>query len=66
MHDRDVTDDQPEPSDARVFDRLLGAGWSIERIQRHLAAGRLRVDGESATDPYRPPPPPAQIVLNTP
>jgi len=58
-----VTDEQPEPADVRVFDRLLAAGLSIERIEQHLTAGRVRVDGELVTDPYLPVPPQARIVL---
>jgi hypothetical protein len=44
-----VTDDQPAASDVRVFDRMLAAGMSIERIEQHLAAGRVRLDGECVT-----------------
>ena len=36
-----------------VFDRLVGAGLSQERIEQHLAAGRVRVDGELVTHPRR-------------
>jgi hypothetical protein len=32
-----------------VFDRLVGAGLSQERIEQHLTAGRVRVDGERVT-----------------
>ena len=61
MHDGPVTDERPEiPT---VFDRLVGAGLSQERIEQHLAAGRVRVDGEPVTDPDRPAPPPARVVL---
>ena len=56
MHDDDVTDDESESGDARVFDRLLAAGLSVERIEAHLAAGRVHVDGESVTDPHAPAP----------
>jgi hypothetical protein len=59
-----VSDDQAAPEGVRVFDRLLGAGLSLERAEQHLAAGRVRVDGELVTDPYAPAPPPARIVLN--
>ena len=48
-----MRDDQPGPGDVRVFDRLLAAGLTLERIEEHLAAGRVRVDGELVTDPYR-------------
>jgi hypothetical protein len=33
-----------------VRDRLTAAGLSDERIAEHMAAGRVRVDGELATD----------------
>jgi hypothetical protein len=60
MHDDPVTDERPEiPT---VFDRLVGAGLSQERIEQHLA-GRVRVDGEPVTDPDRTAPPPARVVL---
>ena len=61
MHDDPVTDERPEiPT---VFDRLAGAGLSQARIEQHLTAGRVRVDGELVTDPDRPAPPPARVVL---
>jgi hypothetical protein len=61
MHDDPVTDERPEiPT---VFDRLVAAGPSQQRIEQHLAAGRVRVDGELVTDPYRPAPPPVRVVL---
>jgi hypothetical protein len=44
----------PDPATSRVFDRLLAAGVTLERIEEHVAAGRVRVDGELVTDPYRP------------
>jgi hypothetical protein len=46
-----------------VFDRLVGAGLSQERIEQHLTAGRVRVDGELVTDLNQPAPPPARVVL---
>jgi hypothetical protein len=58
-----VTDDQPAASDVRVFDRMLAAGMSIERIEQHLAAGRVRLDGECVTDPYTPAPAGTHIAL---
>jgi len=56
-----VTDERPDVP--TVFDRLVGAGLSQERIEQHLTAGRVRVDGELVADPYRPAPPPARVVL---
>ena len=61
MHDDPVTDERPKiPT---VLDRLVAAGLSPERIEQHLPAGRVRVNGELVTDPYRPAPPPARVVL---
>jgi hypothetical protein len=57
-HDGMTVDDEPSPTDVRVFDRLLAAGLSLERVEAHLTAGRVYVDGELVTDPYRPAPPP--------
>lgn len=56
MHDHDVIDEEPKPGDARVFDRLLTAGLSVERIEQHLGARRVYVHGESW--PPRPHPHP--------
>jgi hypothetical protein len=48
MHDDLVTDERPEiPT---VFDRLVAAGLSQERLEQHLTAGRVRVDGELCAD----------------
>jgi hypothetical protein len=33
-----------------VRDRLTAAGLSDERIEQHMTAGRVRVDGETVTD----------------
>jgi hypothetical protein len=59
----DVSDDQPAPDGVRVLDRLLAAGLSLQRIEQHLEAGRVRVDGRLATDRRQPAPPPARIVI---
>jgi hypothetical protein len=48
MHDHAVTDQEPAPTTVR--DRLTTAGLSAERIEQHLTAGRVRVDGELVTD----------------
>jgi hypothetical protein len=56
-----MSDDQP--ADPRVLDRLLAAGLSTERIERHLSAGQVRVDGQVVTDPYQPAPPPGRVVI---
>ena len=58
-----MTDEHPEiPT---VIDRLVAAGLLQERIEQHLTAGRVRVDGELVTDLDRPAPPPARVVLWT-
>jgi hypothetical protein len=46
-----------------VRDRLAAAGLSDSRIDEHMTAGRLRVDGELVTDLDTPAPPPARVVL---
>jgi hypothetical protein len=56
--------DEPAPLCAR--DRLITAGLSEQRIEQHLAAGRVRVDGELLQDLDQPAPPPARVVLNAP
>jgi hypothetical protein len=48
-----------------VLDRLLRAGISDERAQRHLSSGAVVVDGERVTDPNTPAALPARIVLLT-
>jgi hypothetical protein len=65
MHDDPVADERPDerPEIPTVFDRLVGAGLSQERIEQHLTAGRVRVDGELVTDLNQPAPPPARVVL---
>jgi hypothetical protein len=46
-----------------VLERLLRAGISSKRAERHLASGTVVVDGERVTDPDTPAAPPARIVL---
>lgn len=53
-----MSDEQPT-----VFDRLTAAGLSQERIEQHLGAGRVELDGVTVTDPYTPAPKPARLVL---
>ena len=64
MHDVGVSDHQPAPDVPCVFDRLVAAGLSIERVEQHLAAGRVHVDGETVTDPSPPPRPRARESIN--
>ncbi len=58
-----MTDNDLEPSEVCVFVRLRAAGLSLERIEQHMTAGRVRVDGELVTDPYAPAPPGTRVVL---
>jgi hypothetical protein len=37
-HDGMTVDDEPSPTDVRVFDRLLAAGLSLERVEAHLTS----------------------------
>jgi hypothetical protein len=50
----EVTDD--EPALTTVRGRLTAAGLSEGRIEQHMTAGRLRVDGEPVTDRDAPAP----------
>jgi hypothetical protein len=59
----DMTDEQAATDVVTLFDRMTAAGISQDSIERHLAAGRVHVDGERVTDPYHPAPKPAVIVL---
>jgi hypothetical protein len=58
-----VTDDEPAPTTVR--DRLTAAGLSAERIEQHMTAGRVRVDGELVTDLDAPAALPARVVIWT-
>lgn len=59
----DVPDYRP---DQRVFDRLLDAGLTATRLEQHLGAGRVELDGEVVTDPYRMAPRGTRLTLNVP
>ena len=56
-----VTDDEPTPTTVR--DRLTAAGLSAERIEQHMTAGRVRVDGELVTDLDAPAPAGTRVAL---
>jgi hypothetical protein len=58
-----VTDDDPAPTTVR--DRLTAAGLSESRIQEHMTAGRVRVDGELLDDLDQIVPMPARILLSS-
>lgn len=58
-----MTDEPTPDSDVRVFDRMIAAGICADRIEYHLGAGRITVDGVVVTDPYQPAPPPARVVI---
>jgi hypothetical protein len=61
MHHEVVTDDEPTPTTVR--DRLTAAELSDERIDQHMTAGRVRVDGELVTDLDTPAPAGTRIVV---
>jgi len=61
MHEVAVTDDEPTPTTVR--DRLTTVGLSAERIEQHMTAGRVRVDGEVVTDPDTPAPAGTRVVV---
>ena len=63
MHDDGVTDS--EPTSTTVRDRLTAAGLSAERIEEHMTAGRLRVDGELVTELDAPAPAGTRVVVWT-
>jgi hypothetical protein len=49
--------------DACVFDRLLAAGISLNRIEEHCRAGLVLLDGEVVTDSYRGAPPKSSTLF---
>jgi hypothetical protein len=53
----------PANDQPTVRDRMLTAGLTLDRIEEHLRAGRVRVDGQLVTDPYHPAPQSAVVVL---
>jgi hypothetical protein len=63
LHDDVVTDVAPTLTTVR--DRLTAAGLSAERIEQHMAAGRVRVDGELVTDLDAPAPAGTRVVIWT-
>jgi hypothetical protein len=60
MHHDGVTDDEPAPMTVR--DRLTAAGLSDSRIEEHMTAGRVRVDGEPVTELDTPAPAETRVV----
>ena len=61
LHDEGMTDD--EPALITVCDRLIAAGLSDERIEEHMTAERVRVDGEPVTDLDAPAPTGTRVVV---
>ena len=53
-----------EPAPITVRDRLTAAGLSAERIEQHVTDGRVRVDGELATDLATPAPTGTRAVID--
>ena len=60
MHHEAVTDN---PASTTVRDRLIAAGLSDERIEQHMTAGRVRVDGELVGDLDAPTPAGTRVVI---
>ena len=60
VHHRAVAD---EPTLTTVRDRLTAAGLSDERIEEHMTAERVRVDGETVTDLDTPAPAGTRVVV---
>jgi hypothetical protein len=58
-----VTDAEPAPTTVR--DRLTAAGLSESRIEQHMTAERVRVDGELVTDLSTPAPAGTRVVIWT-
>jgi hypothetical protein len=49
-----------------IFDRLIAAGFSLERAGWCLGAGRVELDGDVETDGYRLGPRPARLIVDVP
>ena len=60
MQHHGVPDD---PAPTTVRDRLAAAGLSDSRVDEHMAAGRVRVDGEPVTDLDAPAPTGTRVVV---
>ncbi len=63
LHDDGMTDD--EAAATTVLDRVLAAGLSEARIEQHMTAERVRVDGELVTDLTTPAPVGTRVVIWT-
>jgi hypothetical protein len=61
MREVAVTDDEPTPTTVR--DRLTAPALSAERIEQHMTAGRVRVDGELVTELDAPAPAGTRVVV---
>jgi hypothetical protein len=46
-----------------VFDRLVAAGLPQQRVEWHLGAGRVTLDGRIVTDPHCPAPPGTRLLV---
>lgn len=49
-------ENESETTTPTVLDRLIAAGLSQQRIEGHLGAGRIELDGNVVTDPNQPAP----------
>jgi hypothetical protein len=57
-----VSEEQPGAVPT-VRDRLVSAGLSADRIERHLQTGRIAVDGEPVEDLDAPAAPPSRVTI---
>lgn len=51
------------PDEPTILDRMTAAQISEQRARDHLEAGRVRLDGDTVTDPDAPAPPGTCIVV---
>jgi hypothetical protein len=57
-----VTDHEPDEIPT-VWDRLAAAGLHPQRIEWHLGAGRVELNGHVVTDPQRAAPRAARLIV---
>ena len=55
--------DEHAPTTLTLRDRFTAAGLSDARIEQHMTAGRVRVDGELVTDLDTPAPVGTRVVV---
>lgn len=58
-----VSDEEQAGQVPSVRDRLERAGLSADRVDAHMRAGRIAVDGVPVEDLDAPAPPPARVTI---